>query len=82
MKYTMELSGPSKINTNWDQYIHVPPPRDPMCGMMKSKYIKKHQPEGKYVDQFLKKDELTSPILIIARQFRDEQVFGKPNFQF
>ena len=53
-----------------------------MCGMMKSKYIKKHQPEGKYVDQFLKKDELTSPILIIARQFRDEQVFGKLNFQF
>jgi len=53
-----------------------------MCGLMKSKYIKNHKPEGKYVDQFIHKDELTSPILIIARQFRDEKVFGKPNFKY
>lgn len=52
-----------------------------MCGLMQSRYIKGHKPEGTYVDQFLKKDELTSPILIIARQFRDDKVFGKPDFK-
>jgi hypothetical protein len=65
--------------SDWNGYIKVPHRLQPISIGLKDKY----QKEKRFRmggDIFLPKDEYEHPSLAMARQMKDDVVFGKPNF--
>lgn len=71
---------PRPKDLNWVKYHHVPEKLKPMATGLKDEY-KPRNSKRDYSTPFLKKDTYgdDTPLLILSRQMRENEVFGKPN---
>ena len=80
--YEKALQGdkPRPKDLNWAKYHHVPEKLKPLASTLKDEYKPKKSKKAER-DPFLPKEEYgqETPLLVMSRQMKENDVFGKPN---